>query len=503
MKFSKIVFCLSIFLTGITSIAYSQSNANVIRYEYPIQAEYQNSVYTYDSLKVTVLYYRNFEKRTRTFFENFEILNEQLQSIGSHQLGFKELKLVTTTYQYQHYLFFLSYIYHKGIIELHRLDLKTNELHSVYQGSMDKGAQNLSLRVINHHAYLINTFRSKKQVFVIDMANGTRQDYIPSEIDETLRYMEESQVVYKEEHPEELMLKFRVRNHPNHELIMLRFDKDGVCDQELYLIPKPEDEFKINEASLNKYNESYIAAGTFSKAKSSMANGLFLAKLTNNQYDFIHFYNFLDIPSLIERMSEREKNKLEKKQNMKANLGLEHFLNYNVLVHNIRQINGQYIFIGEFYYPTYRTVSRTSTSGTYTQQVFDGYQYTHALIAGFDAQGNLLWDNCFEMVLERKLFVAKKLVRGVFDNNTIQLVFANGSKIKSISFENGKVVQDQNVELIGTNDLDDEVKRNSETDITWWYDHYYVSYGQQVIKNKENERGDKKRKVFFINKLTY
>lgn len=47
-----------------------------------------------------------------------------------------------------------------------------------------------------------------------------------------------------------------------------------------------------------------------------------------------------------------------------------------------------------------------------------------------------------------------------------------------------------------------KVKR-SFSNINHWYDNYFIAFGKQKIKNKEEKDAKKKRKVYFFTKLRY
>src|SRR5688572_18206957 len=115
-------------------------------------------------------------------------------------------------------------------------------------------------------------------------------------------------------------------------------------------------------------------------------------------------------------MNEKQQEKIEKKKEKKEASGEELNLSFYVTVHDITVKDGEYFFLGEFYYPTYRTESYTTmgangTMVTHYRRVFDGYQYSHASVAGFDMSGKLLWSNTFEMWLNYKPFKVKQFIR--------------------------------------------------------------------------------------------
>ena len=102
--------------------------------------------------------------------------------------------------------------------------------------------------------------------------------------------------------------------------------------------------------------------------------------------------------------------------------------NYNLITHDIIEMNEQYVLVGEAYYATYRTETYYTTDSKgnmvmQTRTVFDGFQYSHAVVAGFDKKGNKLWDNTFEMWLSHKPYFAKKYITVSTTDDKINLLF--------------------------------------------------------------------------------
>ncbi len=181
-----------------------------------------------------------------------------------------------------------------------------------------------------------------------------------------------------------------------------------------------------------------------------------------------------------------------------------------MVIHDVEVKNGEYVFLGEFFFPTYRTEYYTvrganGTTSTSSRQVFDGYQYSHSALAGFDTQGNLAWSNTFEMWLTQKPFRVKKFIRTNFHGDKVDLIYLNGGNVKSVTFQRERLITEENskIELV-TDDENDKITRSYDGEIVWWFDRNYVNTGRQVIKNEEKEeREDRKRTVYFVNKVTY
>jgi hypothetical protein len=219
------------------------------------------------------------------------------------------------------------------------------------------------------------------------------------------------------------------------------------------------------------------------------------------------------LDNFLSYLPERKQERLEKKKDRKEKKGKEFNIDYRILAHEVMPLEDGYLLLGEAYYPTYRTISYTTTTMVngmvttrlITQQVFDGYQYTHAMLSKFDKEGNLMWDEIFEMWNAYKPFHVKRFISIAEKNqNSLKLVFASRNKInaKSIDF-GGSVILDSQSEEIQTTFTGDKTKA-SFSNLAYWYDNYFIAYGQQKIKNKEDANDTKKkRKVFFISKIKF
>ena len=97
----------------------------------------------------------------------------------------------------------------------------------------------------------------------------------------------------------------------------------------------------------------------------------------------------MSLNKFLEYLPARKQAKVERKQKRKEKKGKEMNINYLIASHDIIKKGDKYIMLGEAYYPTYRTETRTDANGNVTYRtVFDGYQYTHAVVAGFDKDGH-------------------------------------------------------------------------------------------------------------------
>jgi len=84
------------------------------------------------------------------------------------------------------------------------------------------------------------------------------------------------------------------------------------------------------------------------------------------------------------------------------------------------------------------------------------------------------------------------------------MVFASGSRIHSkIVNEEGITIEDEQSDRIELEKEGDEIKY-STSNLDYWYDDYFLAYGYQKIKNKEEaKRKDRKRRVYYMTKIKY
>lgn len=252
---------------------------------------------------------------------------------------------------------------------------------------------------------------------------------------------------------------------------------------------------RLFQLRFTKVDGNYYVTGTFSKSKKGAAQGIFFSKLKNWKLEGIQYYSFVSLKGFTEGFSDRSQAKIERRKEKAEKRGKEYVESYLCASHPLIKHGNELIFIGEFYYPTY---VYTYAGNSMTTR-FDGYQYTHALVAKFDLDGKLIWDKGFVMKPREKPFSVKHLISVASKQNTMQLMFADRNKLVSKQFDlrDGSVVADKNVEVAETGNEDESVKKGRNMQTLSWYDRYFLVIGNQTIKNKET--GDR-RKVFSMTK---
>jgi len=314
------------------------------------------------------------------------------------------------------------------------------------------------------------------------------------------------------ENSNEIFLYVKVKvDKKNKETYIVKLDDQG-NKLSTSNLTKNIDKSLVNVSSLKTGESKYLLTGTYSKKSQIESEGLYFCKLNGNKIEYINFYGFTEFENFLNYLPEKKIAKIEKRKAKKESKGKEFKLLYRVAPHEIIERADGFILTGEAYYPTYRTETTTTTTyvngnpqrTTNTVEHFDGYRYTHAFIAKFGNDGNLKWDQTFEMWPTYKPFRVKKFISiDEPDENSVKMLFVSMGRIVTKVFDNdGNILKDFTTKPIETSFEGDKLKR-SFSNIIHWYDNYFIAYGNQKIKNKEEEDTKKKRRVYFFSKIKY
>lgn len=295
------------------------------------------------------------------------------------------------------------------------------------------------------------------------------------------------------------------------ELWIFGADEEGNSTFSLNLSEKVDENLINASASCIGVGE-YIITGSYSQRFTSFSEGMFFCHVSQGRPKFMKLYSFTDFEHFLEYLPERRQAKIEKKKAKKEAKGKEFTLNYLLAPHRIFPTGDGYLYFAESFYPTYRTVQNTTTSfvnGRSVQtvtydKVFDGYQYTHAAMVKFDLNGEKIWDQEFELWPAYKPFYVKRFIHISPENtSTLDMLFTSRGIMHYKSFDyDGNILTDETSDEIDTG-MEGDKTRWALSELTWWYGNNFLAYGTQKIKNKELENEDRKRKVFFVNKIRY
>ena len=328
-------------------------------------------------------------------------------------------------------------------------------------------------------------------------------------------------------------------NYKNeYKMIVKSYGKEGTETKQLQVGASKDKRLLTGKlSSLNASDELMIGTyGLTSNGNKEYSQGMYFSKLNIGDENplFTKYYSFTEFKNFFKFQSEKQQARTERKIKQAKNHGKDLKLDYRLLVHNVIEKNDQYIVVAEAYYPTYRS-NNMYNNGMYpyggfgfgpsmfynpyyfggsnfyspwgvpyrNNQTFDGFQYTHAVITGFDKQGNMLWDNIFELG-DVKLYNLKEQVKISFSNGNIVLAYSYKGVLKSKIIKGSEIVEAKADKPIDTINAADKVRKNESSNVEYWYDNYFLVWGyQKISNNSQNEQLRGRRNVVYCNKISF
>lgn len=291
-------------------------------------------------------------------------------------------------------------------------------------------------------------------------------------------------------------------------LIMQSYDPSG---EQLVQLSVPSDEGDnplTGKLSITEGGNALLV-GTYGRGARRLATGIYVVEYDGQTQKYLRRYNFIDLEHFFDYLPEKKQRRLEKKQQRRESQDKDLDLQYRLLVHDLVYRDGEYVLLAEAYYPTYRYEQTGFRSGFNTprgiaqpRMVFDGYQYTHAVVAAFqDDTGELLWDNSFELTSPKTFSLQQKVHIGFTSDKELFMTYSNRGALRSKTIRGNQVVEQmQTVSLL---EEDDEVvKRVFAGTVSYWYKNYFLAWGKQRIKDL-GEDGAAKRTVFYLNRVPF
>ncbi|MFM1914590.1 MAG: hypothetical protein RLZZ531_259 [Bacteroidota bacterium] len=236
------------------------------------------------------------------------------------------------------------------------------------------------------------------------------------------------------------------------------------------------------------------------------SSGMYIKTTIDETVQNTQYYNYTDIPNFTDFKPGKTLRRVSLIQWIFSKFGHDVTYYYQMTAPQIIPCGEHYIFISEFYVPTYTMAPTVRVQKgkrkTTIKRVFNGFQYTHALVTKITNKGEMIWSQCIELYPETKPYYPKQFLNILEQNEAyVHLFYADVETIYELKIDyNGEILSDQEVGKIGGLLSDDQVKL-SYADLDYWYDQNFISYGAQRIKNTKDKSVKRRRTVIYINKV--
>lgn len=298
------------------------------------------------------------------------------------------------------------------------------------------------------------------------------------------------------------------------EYYLVRYDTSGTIKKE-YLIGTQQGERLLTHLTAISSGTRELVLGTYGqgvskqsqkKIVSDESSGFFSTAFLNGNQRNLNFFNFLELNHSGSLVGEQDIANLKKKASRKNKSINEFALDYSVNLHEIKQIGEEYLLLAEVFTPQFRTESFTDFDYygrpyTNTYSVFEGYRFFNAIVASFDTEGKLLWDNTIEI----RNIVTTELKPRVFlfpSDTDLVLGYQTDGKIYSKIIRKDKTIESLDFSSLELQQPSDKLLTEAKGRTIPWYDRFFLSSGYQEIKNISRQQ-DSKRFVFYFSKIRF
>ena len=296
------------------------------------------------------------------------------------------------------------------------------------------------------------------------------------------------------------------RNYQRQQTLWVKnYDPSGKLLRNVMLVPEGDNHL-IFGRTVRTNDNTQLIAGVYGNKKSDYSRGLFVANIGNDGIQQINYYGFGELENFFKYMRAKQEVRVKNRIKRKKIKGKRLKFHYRFIVHELVPYKNQFVLLGEAFYVRYKNASTNSygypSLSNEINRIFDGYQYTHAAVLGIGANGNLLWDNSFE-INDVRTFTLEQYVKMDAKNDEIALLYLYQNKLRTKIIQDSTVVEGKSYKDLRLKN--DENLSGEETEsinkLEYWYHGNFMAYGVQNVISPKSAR--RKKKVFFVNKVAY
>jgi hypothetical protein len=309
------------------------------------------------------------------------------------------------------------------------------------------------------------------------------------------------------------------RNQQKRKGLWLRnYNQEGDLLKTTVLEPQEKRSLIFGRSAKTPDNQMLVA-GVYGRY-TEYSRGIFISSVSPFGEYTTRYYNFADLQNFFRFMRVNQEKRVKKRIERRKIKGKKIKFNYRFLVQEIIPYQDQFIMLGEAFYPRYVYRTRNATGGgfygynnplayqNYTpyrnDQIFDGFQYTHAIVIGFDKEGKVKWDNSFE-INDAKSFQLEQFVKIAPSGSRIDLLYFYQNLIRTKIIQGNDVLEGKTADEIKMLSPTDFVNKNDvqPNRLHYWYGKHLIASGFQNIRTSKDRLAEVERRVFFINKIDY
>lgn len=236
----------------------------------------------------------------------------------------------------------------------------------------------------------------------------------------------------------------------------------------------------------------------------TLAEGMYILEMKDGAVVQRSDFDFNDFKDFYEQFNEKVQRKMERKKSKNKNFDSKCYM----VTHPITFNENSWTILGEVFFPTYRTEYRTTyVNGkpvTQTVHVFDGFQYTHAVVLQVSHDLEKIKDYTFKLNIYDKPFYPKKFIRTSRKDTKLNFFYADIFSFGHVSLENGGLEESPMIDIVDKEkDLkeSERVTNRINSNVDYWYDDYYLITETFELKDKDESIGNKRKNYVQFKKI--
>ena len=274
-----------------------------------------------------------------------------------------------------------------------------------------------------------------------------------------------------------------------------------------------DDHNLISGKLLTVNDDELMLIGNYSTDCTPYSQGIYVTRISHGETgpadaDRIQFIEFSALQNFFKYLKPKQQQKMQAKLDKRKQENRDTKFRYRLLVHDPILTDDGLLLVAEVYYPQYRgtalpyVVNMPRVGPAAVNRHFDTFRYTHAIICGFDKQGNLLWDNCLP-IQELESAELAEMVQVSQQADKLVMAYPHKGEIHTEVIQGSRTVREtEKFSLkVGANDKQ-RITDSENENLAAWYGHYFLACGFQKIVD-DPRHGFNPREVFYLNKLTY
>lgn len=291
------------------------------------------------------------------------------------------------------------------------------------------------------------------------------------------------------------------------------FNTEGELTKTIILQPD-EDKNLIFGKSVQTMGGEQIVSGVYGRY-TDYSRGIFIARIDELGEYTMNYYNFAELKNFFKYLKVKREARIKNRIERRRVKGRKNRFNYRIMVDELIPYGDKFIMLGEAFYPHYSYSTSSinqaiissrfyGTPLTRNDLIFNGYQYTHAVVIGFDQTGNLIWDNSFE-INDVRTFTIEQYVKLMPQEDQLVLLYLFENVIRSKIIQDDNIVEGKTYNSLKMAFNDDlvQLKDTEKSRLDYWYQNVFFASGIQQVRNVRDFGIDIHRRVFFVNKIVY